>query len=82
MTVKERLHLLVDTLPEREEQTAARLLELLHLAGDPLLRALLDAPEDDEPESDQERAAVAEGWAALRSGDVVSDHELRRELGL
>ena len=49
---------------------------------DPVLRALMDAAVDDELEFDEEKAAAAEGMAALASGDVVSDQELRSELGL
>ena len=51
-------------------------------SDDPVFRALMDAPVDDEPESDEEKAAVAEGMAALASSDVVSDEELRSKLGL
>ena len=47
---------------------------------DPFLQALMDAPIDDEPETDEEHAAMAEARAALRRGDVVSDEELRRDL--
>jgi alkylhydroperoxidase family enzyme len=36
----------------------------------------------DEPETEEERAAVAEAWDAIRRGDVVSDEDLRRQLGL
>lgn len=84
MTVKERLHQLIEELPEGQATAAAEraLLQLQQLGDDPVLRALLNAPLDDEPETDEERALVAEGRAALERGDVVSDEELRRELGL
>jgi len=52
------------------------------LVSEAVIRALMDAPVDDEPESDEEKAAVAEGMAALASSDVVSDEELRSKLGL
>lgn len=83
MTVKERLHQLVDELPEGRVALAAEraLTHLRQLGEDPVLRALMNAPYDDELESDEERAAVAEGLAALERGDVVPDEELRRELG-
>ncbi|MBI4493665.1 MAG: type II toxin-antitoxin system Phd/YefM family antitoxin [Chloroflexi bacterium] len=56
MTIKERLHRLVDELPEREVQAAERYLEYLRRVGrGPVLRALLDASEDDEPETEDER---------------------------
>ncbi len=76
MTVKEALHHIIDGMPEAQ---AARLLETLE---DPVARSLALAPIDDEPETDEERAAVAEGIAALERGDVVTMVELRRDLGL
>ncbi|MBI3974250.1 MAG: hypothetical protein HY332_23475 [Chloroflexi bacterium] len=80
---KECLHRLVDELPEGEAAVAAvRVLTHLRAHGsDPVLRALVSAPSDDEPESDEEREAVAEGMAALVRGEVVPDSDLERELG-
>ena len=84
MTVKEHLHQLVDELPEGQATAAAEraLLQLQNLGEDPVLKALMDAQLDDEPETDEERSLVAEGRTALERGDAVSDEELRRELGL
>jgi len=107
MTVKDRLHELVDELPEGLEELtpaeAERLVEevtrkisqlgdeLERIAlnvrarsgdDDRLGRRLLAAPDDDEPESEQERRLVQEGRDALARGDVVSDEELRRQLEL
>jgi predicted transcriptional regulator len=76
MTVKEALHQIIDDLPQAQ---AKRLLETLE---DPVARSLALAPIDDEPETEEERAAVAEGIAALDRGDFVTTEELRRELGL
>ena len=80
MTTKERLHQLVDELPDGEVSEAERLLSALRI-DDPVLRALDTAPYDDEPETDEERAAVAEAREAIARGDVVPDEELDRELG-
>ena len=84
MTVKERLHRLVDALPERELETAAHVLEgLAALAQmDPVARALALAPDDDEPVTDAERTELAEGWADYQAGRGASAEEVRRELGL
>ena len=79
---KKDLKSLIDLLPDSELQAARRFLEYLRDTGDPVLRAFLEAPEDDEPETEEERAAVAEAYEAIARGDVVSDEELRRELGL
>jgi len=38
---------------------------------DPVLRAFMDAPEDDEPLTDEDLAAIAEGKADIDRGDVV-----------
>ncbi|GEM_PF-627803 len=86
-TTKEQLHKLVDELPESSSGPAVQVLEYLRddpelvrsiLQGlsDPVLRALLTAPIDDEPETSEERAAVAEGREAWRRGELVSDAEL------
>jgi hypothetical protein len=79
---KERLHELVDRIPEGEVHAAERFLEYLAYTEDPLLRALMNAPEDDEPLTPKERNVLEEGRRALAKGDVVSDEELRAELGI
>jgi hypothetical protein len=56
---------------------------LAALAGDPALYALLTAPYDDEPETEDERAAVEEARAAVRAGArCYTTEDLNRELGL
>ena len=72
----------VDRIPEDEVHTAERFLEYLANSDDPLLRALMNAPEDDEPLSDADREALEEGRRALEAGDVVSHEELRKAIGL
>ena len=44
--------------------------------SDPVLAALLCAPDDDEPETDDERQAVAEAMAELQAGQFVSADEM------
>jgi hypothetical protein len=82
MTIKEDLYRLVDELPESELHGAKRFLEYLRNMGDPVLWAMLEAPEDDEPETDEEKAAIAETKEDFKSGRVVSHEELKREFGL
>jgi hypothetical protein len=82
MTVKERLHQLVDGLPEEDLHTAARVLEALRATSDPVTRALNNAPPDDEPYTEQEQAAVAEAYDEVASGQLFTLDEVRRELGL
>jgi hypothetical protein len=81
MVSKEGLHQLIDALPESELDKAARLLAALETT-DPVLRALLLAPEDDEPETKEERAAVDEARQAARRGEMFTIEEVERKLGL
>jgi len=73
MTTRETLRKMVDLLPESEWEAARRVLEERLAKHDPVLRAFLNAPEDDEPETEEERAAVEEAYEELKSGRVVSD---------
>jgi hypothetical protein len=75
MTVKDDLHHLVDEL---DEDAAREALAYLHTLGLPAV--LRNAPIDDEPETEEERAAVAEAEAAIARGDVIRDEDLEREL--
>ena len=80
MMTRDTLYRLVDELPDDAMDAAAEYLAALR--DDPLLRALLAAPWDDEPETDAERAAVAEAEEDFRAGRVVSLDDVKRELGL
>lgn len=84
MATKERIHRLVDALPEEELKTAERMLEgLAALAlSDPVARALALAPEDDEPVTEEEAAAIEEGERDVAEGRVVTADEVRARLGL
>lgn len=80
MEVRDRIHKLIDELSEPELEAVERMLQ--RIAEDPVLYAYITAPEDDEPESPGEAQAVAEAYDAIERGDVVTDDEIRRELGL
>ncbi len=73
---KEALHRLIDELPDDQAE------RLLRCISDLVLQARALAPLDDEPETPEEAAAVAEGIADLERGDVLTTEQLRRELGL
>ena len=81
MAVKDRLHALVDQLPETRLDQAQQLLEAL-LADDPVGISLALAPIDDEPETEEERALVEDARAELARGEYLTTDELRRSLGL
>ena len=76
MTAKERLLAEVERLDEAE---AAEVLELL-ASRRSLERFLDEAPVDDEPESDEERTAIAEAKEALARGETVDLGAARSEL--
>jgi hypothetical protein len=82
MTTRDRLHRLIDELPESELTAAERFLYYLRATADPVLRALLEAPPDNEPETEKERQAVQEAREELARGEVRTLEEVRRELGL
>ncbi len=79
MTVKDELHRLIDELPEDELPGAKRYLEYLRNMGDPVLRAFMEAPMDDETETEQEQAVVAEAYRDLADGHVVPFDEIKLE---
>lgn len=74
MIKKEHLHELVVSLPDREVVVAERFLEFSSAANrqDPVLRAFLDAPYDDEPRTPEEEAAVDEARAEVARGEMYS----------
>ena len=76
MTTKEALKQLIDDLPD---DRAERLLDAMQ---DPVILSRMTAPIDDEPETDEERAAVAEAREAVARGELISTEQLNRELGL
>ena len=75
MTIKDDLHRLVDEL---DENPAREALAYLHTLGLPAV--LRNAPIDDEPETDEERAAVQEARDELERGEFVSAEEAKRRL--
>lgn len=81
MTTRTDLYHLIDELPEGELPAAQRLLEgLCSEKHDSLLLALLQAPWDDELETEEERTAVREAKQDRAAGRVVSHDEARRRL--
>lgn len=79
MTTKERLHRLVDELSEPEAARAFDLVKKEH--EDPLLRAIANAPEDDEPLSAEDRQAIVEGHADIAADRLTSLDDFKRKLG-
>ena len=80
MTTREELHRLVDELPESERHAARRFLEYLRNLGDPVLRSLMEAPEDDESTSPEEDKGAKEAWQEYLRGEARPWKEVREEL--
>jgi O6-methylguanine-DNA--protein-cysteine methyltransferase len=78
MTAKEKLRRAVEDLSQVE---AAEALELIarRTERDALDELLDNAPIDDEPESEEEREAVAEAREEIHRGETVSLEEIKRE---
>ncbi len=77
-----KLHDLIESLPSEDVPTALRILEALNLSSDPVPLALRDIPIDDEPETDEERATVAEARRDLEEGRVIPHDEVMRKYGM
>lgn len=79
MTNREKLHRLVDELSEAEVTPTLRLVETQR--HDPLLQAVANAREDDEPWTDEDEAAVAESRSDVAAGRTLSHEEMLRKHG-
>jgi hypothetical protein len=75
-----RLHNLIESLPTADVPTALRILEALN--ADPVTQRLREVPFDDEPETEEERAAVAEARREIEEGKGIPHDEVMRRLGL
>lgn len=76
------LHRLVDSLPEEDLVIAGRLFVGLTMTADAVERALLLAPPDGEPDTDNEDGGLTEARQELARGEGISTEELERELDL
>lgn len=78
---RQHAHDLIDRMPEPQLSSLVRFLETI---VDPVAAALRNAPLDDEPETDEERAAVAEArqWLQKNGGKGIPHAEAMRRLGL
>ncbi len=78
MATRETLHHLVDELPDDTVGAVELFMEFILLRRrrtevvDPVLQAFLRAPDDDEPLTTEDAAAVAEARADFVRGDTMS----------
>lgn len=73
------IHALVDRL-DPEQLTVAE--TVLRSLVDPVARALASAPPDDEPYTEEDRAAVAEAEESLSQNSPASLEEVLADLGV
>jgi len=78
METRQALHALVDELPEPELPAAKRFLEYLRQATDPFQLALDSTPVDDEPLTEDDLAAIRQGFADRDTGETLSHDEVKR----
>ena len=78
---RHQAHELIDRLPETQLSALVGLLEAIL---DPIAVALRNSPIDDEPETEEEKRAVAEArdWLSQRGGKGIPHAEAMRRLGL
>lgn len=84
MAMRDDLRRLVDELPEADVPVVLRMLRGLRAipATGPDLAAILDAaPADDEPVTDDDRAASEQARRELASGEGLSPDDVRRMIG-
>jgi len=77
-----KLHDLIESLPSEDVPTALRVLEALNSTADSSPLALRDIPFDDEPETEEERTAVAEARREIEEGKGIPHDEVLRRLGM
>jgi len=77
-TTREELRALVDTLPD---DLLDEVRDAISAIADAPYRPLSEAPEDDEPLTDEEIAALDEGHEEYLRGETISGDAIRREFG-
>jgi hypothetical protein len=80
MSHKQQARELLDRLAPDQLAAVVNLLQVMTLA--PVARAIANAPIDDEPESEQERQAVAEADEWLKHNRPIPFEEVLADFGL
>ncbi|HEV2522421.1 MAG TPA: hypothetical protein VGT24_08570 [Candidatus Acidoferrales bacterium] len=78
---KHQAHELIERLAPSQVSAVVGLLEAML---EPVSRAIANASDDDEPETDQERQAVADSkaWFERRGGQGIPQEEVLADFGL
>ncbi len=81
MTTREKVHKLLDELPESEVEPVLEFIVSRH--ADPLLQAIANAPEDDEPWTEEDEAAVQESRDEIAAGvPLIPLEDIKRKYDL
>ncbi len=81
-TMRQELREIVDELPDEELLGVWSYLRYLMATKDPVVKSLLEAPLDDEPLTPEDEAAIEEGRRAAAEGNLISNEEMKRQLGI
>jgi hypothetical protein len=79
MTAKEKL---MERVADLSETEADETLRMLDMRADPVVVAFRDAPEDDEPWTAEDEAAIAEADSDLAAGRATSLEDVGRKYGI
>jgi hypothetical protein len=80
---KAELYNLIDFLPENSTIVVKKFIEFkIKEQNDAIIKAFMEAPEVDEPLSDEDLADIAEARADIKAGYGVPWEEVKRDLGL
>lgn len=79
MLTRHQLHQLIDAIPDDRLPALEAAIEPL---TDPVARAVMLAPEDDEPLTAEDIEALREAKDDIARGNVVSHKDIKREFGL
>lgn len=77
---KDDLHHMIDDLPDTEVHAAGRYIQFLRNSQDPFMQTLLNAPLDDERQTDEELEGANEAWQEYLDGEARPWVEVRREI--
>ncbi len=72
MTLKERLHSLIDRLPDDQAERIEEELRRFCEENDPVWKAFREAPDDDEPLVEEEIQAIDVSLHEIAQGETVS----------
>jgi hypothetical protein len=80
MTTRAELYRLIDTLPDSELSAVHRFLNDMHSRTDPVLKALSNAPDEDEMMTEQEERLVQEAREEVARNEISAWDDVKLRL--